>query len=159
MILRSAFKVLRGNSFFFIPATTANNLWNRRISIPDLIHHNIFSFYFLRKSQLFPFQCWVPNKGITGTIFITSLVWRCHWLWFEPGTSRTRSQHSTTRLSRRRYRFIWEWRSLNKTTTYIYIYKIKQINNGIHWAFTRIWTIDVVTHLKMVILPTRSQNL
>ena len=43
------------------------------------------------------------NKGTTGTIFITFLVWRGPWLGIEPGTSRTRSQHSTTRLSRRRY--------------------------------------------------------
>ena len=36
-------------------------------------------------------------------LFITSLVWRGPWLGIEPGTSRTRCQHSTTRLSRRRY--------------------------------------------------------
>ena len=53
-----------------------------------------------RASTYFPFQCWVLNKGTTGTIFITSLVWRGPWLGIEPGTSRTRSQHSTTRLSR-----------------------------------------------------------
>ena len=58
---------------------------------------------FFRKSQYFPFKCWVPNKGTTGTTFITSLVWRGPWLGIEPGTSRTRSQQSTTRLSRRRY--------------------------------------------------------
>ena len=57
----------------------------------------------MRKSQYFPFQCWVLNKGSTGTIFITSLVWRGPWLGIEPGTSRTRSQHYTTRLSRRRF--------------------------------------------------------
>ena len=45
----------------------------------------------------------VLNKETTGTIFITSLVWRGPWLGIEPGTSRTRSQHSSTRLSRRRY--------------------------------------------------------
>ena len=39
--------------------------------------------------------------NLTGTIFITSLVWRGPWLGIEPGTSRTGSQHSTTRLSRR----------------------------------------------------------
>ena len=42
------------------------------------------------------------NNGNTGTIFITSLVWCGPWLGIEPGSSRTRSQHSTTRLSRRR---------------------------------------------------------
>ena len=57
----------------------------------------------MRKSQYFPFQCWVLNNGTTGSIFITSLVWRGPWLGIEPGTSRTRCQHSTTRLPRRRY--------------------------------------------------------
>ena len=42
------------------------------------------------------------NKGTTGTIFITSLIWRGPWLRIEPGTSHTRSQHSITRLFRRR---------------------------------------------------------
>ena len=53
---------------------------------------------FFRKSQYFPFL--MPYKG---TIFITSLVWRGPWLGIEPGTSYTCCQHSTTRLSRRRY--------------------------------------------------------
>ena len=44
----------------------------------------------------------MPNKGTTGTIFITSLVWRGPCLGIKPGTSRTRSHYSTTRLSRRR---------------------------------------------------------
>ena len=56
----------------------------------------------MRKSQYFPFQCWVLDKGTTGTIFITSYVWRGPWLGIERGTSRTRCQHSTTRLMRRR---------------------------------------------------------
>ena len=34
--------VLRGHSVFFINATTANDLRLRRISIPDLIHYNVF---------------------------------------------------------------------------------------------------------------------
>ena len=88
---------------FFIPAITANDL--RMISIPDLIHYIIVLSYFLSKSQYFPFQCWVLNKWTTGTIFISSFVWHDPWLGIEPGTSRTRSQHSTTRLSRRRYHY------------------------------------------------------
>ena len=67
---------------------------------------SITSFSYLNsweRASIFPFQCWVLNKGTTGTIFITSLVWRGPWLRIEPGTSRTRCQHSTTRLSRRRY--------------------------------------------------------
>ena len=63
-------------------------------SIPDFIHY-IFSY--LNSSER------VLNKGTTGTIFITSLVWRGPWLGIEPETSRTRSQHYATRLSRRRY--------------------------------------------------------
>ena len=55
------------------------------------------------RASIFPFECSVLNKGTTGTIFITSLVWRGPWLGIEPGISRTRSQHYTTRLSRRRY--------------------------------------------------------
>ena len=54
------------------------------------------------RASIFPIECSVLNKGTTGTILITSLVWRGPWLGIEPGTSRTRSQHWTTRLSRRR---------------------------------------------------------
>ena len=61
-----------------------------------------FLILILEKEPVFPSQCWVLNKGTTGTIFITSLVWRGPWLGIEPGTSRTRCQHYTTRLSRRR---------------------------------------------------------
>ena len=39
----------------------------------------------MRKSQYFPFQCWVLNKATTGTNFITSLVWRVPWLGINPG--------------------------------------------------------------------------
>ena len=55
----------------------------------------------MRKSQYFPFWMFSAKQGhYLGTIFITSLVWRGPWLGIEPGTSRTRSQHYTTRLSR-----------------------------------------------------------
>ena len=98
------FMVLRGHSFFhprhngqWTPPTS-KDFYTR--SYP--LHYFLIS-YFLRKSQYFAFQCWVLNKGTTGTIFITSSVWRSPWLGIEPGTSRTRSQHSTTRLSRRRW--------------------------------------------------------
>ena len=46
----------------------------------------------MRKSQYYPFQCWMLNKGTTGTIFIKSLVWRGPWLEIEPRTSSTWSQ-------------------------------------------------------------------
>ena len=91
---------------FFIPATTANDLRLRRI-----FHHRFYPLHLFsylnswERASIFHFECWVLNKGTTGTIFITSLVWRGPWLGIESGTSRTRSQYSTTRLSRRRYVF------------------------------------------------------
>ena len=71
-------------------------------SIPDCIHY-IYSYNInsWERASIF-FECSVLNRGSTGTIFITSLVWRGPWIWIEPGTSRTRIQHYTTRLSRRR---------------------------------------------------------
>ena len=50
-----------------------------------------FIFLSWERASIFPFECSVLNKGITITIFITSLVWRGPWLGIEPGTSRTRS--------------------------------------------------------------------
>ena len=99
---------------FFIPATTANDLRLRRVSIQDVIHY-IFNYLNIwERASIFPFECFVLNKGITGTIFKTSLVWRGPWLGIEPGTSRTRCRHCTTRISRRRsvvgskvYRFVF----------------------------------------------------
>ena len=58
------------------------------------------------RASIFPFECSVLNKGTNWYHFITSLVWRGPWLEIEPGTSRTQSQHSTTRLSRRRLQII-----------------------------------------------------
>ena len=55
------------------------------------------------RASIFPFECSVLNQGTTGTIFITSLVWRGPWLGIEAGTSRTGCQYSTTRLSSRRW--------------------------------------------------------
>ena len=40
---------------FFIPATMANDLWFRRISIPHFIHYIFVLSYLFRKSQYFPF--------------------------------------------------------------------------------------------------------
>ena len=87
---------------FFIPATTANDIRLRRISIPDFIHYILCPIFILQKEPVFlflvlpaktrelvfPFQCSVLNKGTTGTISITSMVWRGPWLGIEPGTSR-----------------------------------------------------------------------
>ena len=88
---------------FFIPATMTNDLRLRRIFYPRFYPLHLFSYLnSWERVSIFPFDCSVLNKGTTGTIFITSLVWRSPWLGIEPGTSRTRSQHYTTSLSRRR---------------------------------------------------------
>ena len=93
---------------FFHPATTANDLRLRRIFYPRFYPLHLFSYLnSWEKASIFPFECSVLNNGTTCTIFITSLVWRGPWLWVEPRTSRTRSQHYTTRLSRRRCLFVW----------------------------------------------------
>ena len=100
---RSTFVCSAWSFCFFIPATTANNLRLRRIFYPRFYPLHLFSYLnFWERASIFPFECSVLNKGTTGAIFITSLVWRGPWLGIEPGASRTRSQHSTTRLSRRR---------------------------------------------------------
>ena len=54
-------------------------------SIPYFIHYIFFSILILQKEPVFPFECWVLNKGTTGTIFITSLVWRGPWRGLNPG--------------------------------------------------------------------------
>ena len=89
---------------FFIPATTANDLRLRRIFHPRFYPLHLFSYLnSWERASIFPFECSVLNKGTTGIILITSLVWRGPWLGIEPGTSCIRSHHYTTRLSRRRY--------------------------------------------------------
>ena len=102
--------VLRGHSVFFIPAaTTANDLRLRRIFYPRCYPLHLFSYLnSWDRASMFPFECSVLNQSTTGIIFITSLVWRGPWLGIEPGTFRTRSQHYTTRLSRRRWRLLWK---------------------------------------------------
>ena len=63
--------------------------------------HFLSYLYSSKRASISLFQFWVLKKGTTGTIFKTSLVWRGPWLGIEPGSSRTRNQHSTTRLSMR----------------------------------------------------------
>ena len=87
----------------FISATKANDLRLRMIFHPRFYPLHLF-FYLnsWERASIFPFEWSMLTKGTTGTIFITSLVWRGPWLGIEPATSLTRSQHYTTRLSRRR---------------------------------------------------------
>ena len=62
---------------FFIPATTANDLRLRRIFYPRFYPLHLFSYLnSWKRASIFPFECSLLNKGTTGTIFITSLVWQ-----------------------------------------------------------------------------------
>ena len=91
------------NRFFSSPPQRPMTSDFEGFSIPDFIHYIYFPILILwERASIFPFECSVLNKGTTGTISITSLVWRGPWLGIEPGTSHTWSQHSTTRLSRKR---------------------------------------------------------
>ena len=95
--------VLRGHSFFSFPlqrpmTSDFEGFLYQILSIT--LFSNLNSW---ERASIFPLQCWVLNKRTTGTIFITSLVWRGPWLGIEPGTSRIQSKHSTTRLSS------WRW--------------------------------------------------
>ena len=72
--------------WFFIPATTANDLRPRRIFYPRCYPLHLFSYLTSwERASIFPFECSVLKKGTTGTIFIKSLVWRGSWLGIEPG--------------------------------------------------------------------------
>ena len=96
--------VLRGHSVFSSPPQRPMTSDFEAFSIPDCIHYIFVPILILE--PVFPFSCWVPNKGTTGTIFNTYLVWRGPCRGIEPGSSRTRSQHFTTRLSKRRFKII-----------------------------------------------------
>ena len=78
---------------FFIPATTANDLRLRRISISYSSHY--FLILILEKEPVFPFSMLSAKQGNYWYHFYNVFHGIGHW------TSRTRSQHSTTRLSRR----------------------------------------------------------
>ena len=107
----------------------------------------------MRKSQYFPFQCWVLNKGTSGTIFITSLVWRGPWLGIEPGTSHSLSQHSTTRLSRGRLYFLTYTYLLNLLFA---IYNAGKIEFDLqHWKTT---IIALVLSLIIILLLTATNS-
>ena len=62
--------------------------------------------FILQKEPVVPFLMLSAKQGNYWYHFVTSLVWRCPLSGIEPGTSGTHSQHSTTRLSRRRYHML-----------------------------------------------------
>ena len=63
-------------------------------------------------------------KRTTGTIFITSLVWRGPWLGIEPGTSRTRSPyHVFLNFEKNDWSFtpMWFWNYIQCSGTAFYM--------------------------------------
>ena len=67
--MRSTFVGSAWSFGFFIPATTANDLRLRRIFYPRFYQLHLFSYLnSSERASIFPFECSVLNKGITGTI-------------------------------------------------------------------------------------------
>ena len=101
--LRSTFVRSAWSFVFFIPSRH-NGQW------PPTLKDFYTRFYplhiclilILEKEPVFPFSMLSAKQGNYWYHFITSLVWRGPWLGIGPGTYRARSQHYTTRLSRRR---------------------------------------------------------
>ena len=94
--------VLRGHSVFSSPSQRPMTS-DFEGFLYQILSITLFSYLnSWERVSIFPFQCWMLNKGTTDTICLTSLLSRGPWLGIEHGTSRTRSQHSTTRLSMRR---------------------------------------------------------
>ena len=89
----------------------ANDLRFRRISIPDFIHYILI----LQKEPAFHFLMLSAKQGNCGNHFYNSfgmtLSLTGDWI----GTSRTQCQHSTTMLSRRRYRKVSDCLSLTRS--------------------------------------------
>ena len=76
---------------FFIPATTANDLRLRRIFHPRCYPSHLFSYLNSWERTSISLLMLSAKQGTTGTIFITSLVWRGPCRGIESGISRTRS--------------------------------------------------------------------
>ena len=77
--------VLLGHSFFSSPPQRPMTFDFEGFSIPDFIHYIYLNSW--ERASIFPFECSVLNKGTTGTIFITALVWSGPWLGIEPEPS------------------------------------------------------------------------
>ena len=120
--------VLLGHAFFSSPLQRPMTSDFKGLIIPDFIHFIYFPVLILEKDPVFPFWIFSAKQGhywyyfhnvfgITRSLTAglnpgppaleastLPLGYRGGgpWLGIEPGTSCTRSQHSTTRLSRRR---------------------------------------------------------
>ena len=104
MVLHASWIILKNNFFYFFYFFSVRHLSVLRGHSVFPPHHNgqwpptskdfysrsypLHYFSYLNsweRASIFPFQCSVLNKGTTGNIFITSLVWRGPWLGIEPG--------------------------------------------------------------------------
>ena len=129
---------------FFIPSTTENDLRLRRIFYPRFYPLHLFSYLnYWERASIVPFECSVLNKGSTGTIFITSLVWRGPWLGIESGTTRIRSQHYTNRLSRRRLSFITFLNRVVYARQWAKYHSYQMTNFGVQVKTTLLWRFTV----------------
>ena len=71
--------VLRGHSFFSFPPQRPMTS-DFEGFLYQILSITLFSYLnSWERASISHFQCWVLNKGNTGTIFITSLVWRAPW--------------------------------------------------------------------------------
>ena len=79
--------VLRGHSVFSSPPQRPMTSDFKGFSIPEFIHYIYFPILILEKEPVFSLLNVhaVLNKGTTGTILITSLVWHGPWLGIDPG--------------------------------------------------------------------------
>ena len=105
--------VLRGHSFFSSPpqrpmTSDFEGFLYQILSITLFVYLNSWE-----RAPVFPFSMLSAKQGNYWYDFITSLEWRGPWLGIEPGTSRTRCQHSTTRLSKRVGGLIEHWNLLD----------------------------------------------
>ena len=139
--------VLRGHSVFSSPPQRPMTSDFEGFSIPDLIHYIYFPILILE--PVFPFLMFSAKQGnYLVLFFITSLVWRGRWLGIEPGTSLTRSQQSTTRLSRR----------LCTCSKYLYLFDVVRIlfhGNLLHCVFEAKERFNIKTCLLLKTRPVR----
>ena len=72
---------LRGHSVFSSPPQRPMTSDFEGFFYPRFYPLHLFPYLnSWERASIFPFECSVLNKGTTGTIFITSLVWRGPWL-------------------------------------------------------------------------------
>ena len=134
---------------FFNPSH--NGLWPpiSKVFYPRLYPLHFFSYLNSPESiSLFNVECQTRKLLVP---FITSLVWRGPWLGIEPWISRTRSQHSTTRLSKRRLSILYNIMYLTKlrhSNTFISLYVYVTAIHLFHYTSTSQQYIHFIIRLR-----------